>query len=445
MTSPNTTPSSKTVIVVGGGPAGLSCTARLISYGFRVILIEGRRKLGGRAASFLDAESGEFLDLGPHTVIESNLHFLQYLTQVGTRHLVRFPPTLTIPFVEPGKRSATFHCPAWRPPYGFLWGLLTFRFLPVIDRWRTIRLGVTLIRGKESDFSYRSIEEWFNHKRISPVSRKVFWDPLVFAIFNSSPSRIGVQSLAQALRQGFLAANQRSGLGMPLVDWGHIVVGNLPDQVNSSGGKVIVGQRVKQLLTENGRATGVRLGTGECISADAVVMAIPPQDLASMLSSIPNWLLPATQFAWSPIISMHWIGVNPLPINPPIAFFDSPLQWLFARPTSADQPRVVLSTISGGNRDLFSLSTVELSDLLKSEIQKAFPGWIPGEGNRTVSHKIPRATITIGAGQEQVRPAQTSDLPGLYLAGDWTDTGLPPTLESAVISGEKAADQVAKS
>ena len=100
MTSPATSTTPATVIVVGGGLAGLSASAELCSRGCRVILIERRRALGGRASSHLHRQSGEILDLGPHTVIQANRHFLKHLSRVGTRHLIEFAPTLSIRFVH---------------------------------------------------------------------------------------------------------------------------------------------------------------------------------------------------------------------------------------------------------------------------------------------------------------------------------------------------------
>ena len=441
--SPTTSP-SKTIVIIGGGPAGLSCCVRLISYGFRVVLIEGSRNLGGRAASYLDSESGEFLDFGPHTIIESNHHFLQYLSLVGTRTLVQFAPTLTIPFIQPGIKSATFHCPAWHPPWGFAWGLLNFQLLSFRDRCQAIRLGLLLTRKIIPPSSDISIEEWFRKQKVTPTARKIFWEPLVYAAFNNHPAKVGVASLQQVLRQGFLAPNQRSGLGIPQTDWGHIIVGNLPQQMASSGGRIITGQRVKEFWIEEGRVKGVILSAGEHILADAIITAIPPKHLAPLFSSIPKWLKPALQFPCSPIISLHWIGVNPLPMNPPFAFIDSPVQWVFSRPMTKNKNKVILSTITSGNDVLFSKSSIDLSHTIKSEIQRAFPRWIPGVEGRTVLRKVRQATITIGPGQEPLRPASSTDIPGLFIAGDWTNTGVPPTLESAVKSGEHAAEEVAR-
>ena len=130
----DTSPSNRpTVVVVGGGMAGLSAAGELVSRGCRIILIERSRFLGGRAASHPDPKTGIILDLGPHTVIESNHQVLEHLIRVGTRHQISFPPTLTIPFHHPQRGTATMHCPALPPPFGFLWGLGTYRFLTISE------------------------------------------------------------------------------------------------------------------------------------------------------------------------------------------------------------------------------------------------------------------------------------------------------------------------
>jgi predicted NAD/FAD-dependent oxidoreductase len=220
------------------------------------------------------------------------------------------------------------------------------------------------------------------------------------------------------------------------------MTGNLPEQIVSGGGEILTNQRASQVLAEQGRVSGVVLENGRRIQADAVIAAVPPWELQSLLPYRPSWLDLALRLSWSPIVSMHWIGVNPLPIRTPVALLDSPVQWIFSRTVSSDNKRVILSTITGGDRQMASKPSREIVSLITSAIKQSFPGWNPGPDNRSVLHKIHHATISIGPGQEDLRPGLLTDLPGFWIAGDWTKTSLPPTLESAVVSGKSAAENI---
>jgi len=437
-----------TIIVIGAGPAGLSASAELLSNGVRVILIEAGRNLGGRAASYLHPESGGILDLGPHTILESNQHVVGHLTRVSTRHLIQFSPSLKIQFVHPSKGSADFHCPKLPVPYGFLLGLLTYKFLSLGDRLQAIRLGRTLTSSLDQ-LPDISVKQWFNERKVSERARSFFWEPLIYATLNNDPRKISLWSLSAIFKMGFLAPGQTSGLAVPSVDWGRLVTGNLPDQIASQGGQVIPRTRVGKIWIEDGRIKGVILSENRRIPSDAVISALPPWNLAKLLPAVPGWLAPSLLFSWSPIVSLHWINVNPLPVVTPVAVLESPIQWIFSKPSTSGGGKVVLSTITGGEGCQALLSDEKqgkqpvVSDIA-SVIRDLFPAWHPGEKNWMVLRTIRHATITIGPGQNHLRPGPETDVPGLWIAGDWTNTSLPPTLESAVASGVNAAHHAIK-
>jgi squalene-associated FAD-dependent desaturase len=435
------TPSRRqpTVIVIGGGPAGLSASAELVSQGVRVILIEAQRTLGGRAASHLHRASGEILNLGPHTVIEANRNFLNHLAKVGTRDQIEFPSSLRIRFIDSAKGIADLQCPPLPSPWGFLWGILTFRFLSIADRFRTIRLGRFLASIPPDQLPDITISHWFDINKVSVTARQFFWDPLTVAALNNQPERLALRALAAIIHYGFLAPGQRTGLGVPRVDWSRLLEGDLREQIASVGGEVITGKRVELIKIEGGRANAAILAGNHRIEGDAVISAIPPHGLLRLLPSEPSWLTPALRFEWSPIVSFQWIVSNPLPIKMPVAALGEPVQWMFTRSLSTDDGRATISTITGGDHALMSMDRSTLIAEIVSCIRRLFPAWSAGDGDQKVLHRIRKATISISAGQNQDRPGPGTDIPGFWIAGDWTDTSLPPTLESAVLSGINSA------
>lgn len=435
MTTETTTSKRPTVVVVGGGMAGLSAAGELLSREYRVILIERSRYLGGRAASPPDPKTGIPLDFGPHTIIESNYHVLDHLVRVGTRRQLSFAPTLTIPFHHPERGTVFFHCPPLPPPFGFMWGLAKYRLLSVSERFQTIRLGYQLGLRNFGALPDITIAQWLQNHLVTKHVRMVFWEPLIYAVLNDQPTNLSLLALARIFRKGFLAPGQRSGLALTDATWGELVVGNLPDRILSAGGQVITGRKVHSLIFKEGKVIGVMLDADQRITADAVIAAIPPRNLASMLSPTPSWLVPALEIPSSPIVSAHWIGVNPLPIPMPAALLDNPVQWVFSRKMPGSDRRVILSTITGGHRELFSKSSKEILSTLKEGISCAFPNWSPGKDFTINIRKVKNATLSIGPGGDALRPGPSTDIAGLWIAGDWTDTEIPPTLESAVISG----------
>jgi hypothetical protein len=267
----------------------------------------------------------------------------------------------------------------------------------------------------------------------------VFWEPLIVAVLNDQPSNLSLRALARIFRKGFLAPGQRSGLAVPDAPWGELVVGNLSNQIVSHGGQVITGRKVHGLLLESGKVHGVMLDGGQRISTDAVIAALPPKNLASLFPQPPSWLTPALEFPSSPIVSLHWIGVNPLPISTPTALLDNPIQWVFSRKMVGDDRRIILSTITGSDRELFVKSSGEILTLLKNGLTHVFPQWDPGKDHSVIVRKVKNATLSIGPGSDSLRPGPSTDIPGLWIVGDWTDTKLPPTLESAAVSGVNTA------
>jgi squalene-associated FAD-dependent desaturase len=438
--SPSTTSQTRpTVIVIGGGPAGLSAAAELVAHGIRVILIEGQRVLGGRASSHLHRSSGEILDLGAHTVIESNRNFLNHLAKVGTRDQIVFPPSLRIRFVHSERGIADFHSPRLPASWGFLSGLLTYRFLPIVDRIHAIRLGRFLASTSGDRLPDIAIDQWFDDRKVSATAREVFWEPLILAALNNQPRKLGLRSLGTVFRSGFLARGQRTGLGVPKVDWGKLVEGNLREQITSSGGEVITGKRVEQIWMPDGEAGGAIIQGGRCVEGDAIIAAISPWDLLKLLPAEPSWLTPALQFEWSPIESLHWIASNPLPVQTPIALLDGPVQWIFSRPISSGSGKAIISMISGSDHALMAEDRSTVVAEISSCIRRLFPLWDPGSDDQIILYRIRHATISIGPGQDMTRPGPDTDLPGLWIAGDWTNTSLPPTLESAALSGINSA------
>jgi squalene-associated FAD-dependent desaturase len=439
MTSQNESSKKPIVAVIGGGMAGLSACSVLVAHGMRVILIEASKVFGGRAASYLNGESEEILDLGPHTLVESNRNVLDHLHRVGTRHQIEISATLTVRFVHPARGIAVFRCPKWQSRWALVWGIMTYRFLPFPDRIRSVRFGWYLAALDDGGVPDITIEEAFRRRDISTEARQVFWDPLVVATLNDDPASLSLQSLARILRLGFLASETHIGLGIPQTDWSRLLTGNLPDQIIRSGGQVLTRQRVQKLWIDEGRVKGVILCPGQRLRANGVISAVPPRNLASLISDEPSWLAPALRFNWSPIVSLHWVGVNPLPVDTPMVLLGSPVQWIFSRMPLKGNKGVILSTVTGGNRELSTKPSAEIIKVLRGEIRRYFPRWEPGEGSQVVLHRVRRATCTLGPSQEYMRPTQATDIPGLWIAGDWTRTSLPPTLESAALSGVMAA------
>jgi hydroxysqualene dehydroxylase len=429
-------------IVIGGGFAGLASATALAQADARVLLLEARPYLGGRARSWVDPDTGAVVDNGQHLFMGCYSETLAFLDRLGARSGLELQPRLSLPFVEPGGRVLTFRLPVLPPPWNILLGLLRFPGLNPGDRLRLLRVaravGRSSRRGARASTRIPddlSVAEWLAALGQSSRANERLWHPLAIASLNEEPDRASAAMLLPVLRGAFLTG-EGSCLAIPRVGLSDLYVHPAAHYLRSRGSEVRLRAQVRQILIEKGLCAGVILADGARLDASGVVAAVPPTDLLELLPpevAAEPFFARASRLESSPIVSVYlWFG-SPVTEWPFAGLLGGSYQWCFNRGGHG------LTLVRSAARAMVDLPR----DVLVRAALDDLRLFIPGSKRATLRHSLvikeKKATIAPVRGGMALRPSFRTPYRRLHLAGDWTATGLPATVEGAVLSGHAAA------
>jgi zeta-carotene desaturase len=433
------------VLVIGGGFAGLAAGVALAEAGRRVRLLEQKPYLGGRARSFLDSATGSVVDNGQHIFMGCYHATIRFLSTIGTLDRVRFQQRLTLHFLERNGRLTVLQCPALPSPWHLLLGVLRSSSFAFKEKLEVLRLGRSLQRAKAMDPGTEklSVREWLTRLGQSERLQGNFWDLLCVAALNEDPSVASAALFERVLRLALFTSSQDSRIGIPGVGLSEVYVDAATAYIRTRGGRVECGRSVAGLLVSEGRCRGARLSSGEEIEADRVLSAVPSFQLAGLL---PGEMLRFEPF-FAPVVSLR-----PAPIISINLWFDRAIteldfvglrgatfQWLFNKSKIFGGGESCVSLVLSGARRHIGRSKEELLATALRELGGLFPEAQKAKLHHALVIKERFATFSPTWEAEQLRPTARTPVRGLYLAGDWTATGLPATIESAVQSGYTAA------
>ncbi len=436
------------ILIVGGGVAGLSAAVHLAAAGRTVHLYDRRQHLGGRTTSWRDDVTGDTVDNGQHLLMGCYHETIRYLDLIGSRHLARLQPNLHIDFadVETGQHASlsTGSLPA---PLHALAGLLRLSTLSWPDRLRLLRLGFDLLltsKRKERRYESMSVRDWLIEMSQSETARRHLWDVIAIGSLNESPERVSALLFYRVLRAAFFGRRTNASLMIPMVGLSELLVNPAQKFIESRGSTVTTGSAVSEVIFKDGRAAGVRVGPRE-VPASSVILAVPHYAITPELhrSSSP----PSTSgLSSSPIITVNLWFDRPVMDEEIVAFLNGNVHWVFNRTRILSLPGEFqyLACVVSGAGELAGLEKDELVDLALKDLRSVFPRMRDAHVTHSLVVKEMRATFVPVPGTEALRPDTRTEWQGLYLAGDWTNTGLPATIEGAVLSGRKAADAILK-
>lgn len=432
--------SSGPVVIVGGGWAGLAAAVELASYGVQVRLFEAARQLGGRARSLRFNDLA--VDNGQHLMIGAYRATLALMDKVGRsprKTLQR--QTLGLSLRDRKGPRLALRTPRLPAPLHLLAGLMTARGLSLRDRRQAIRFGrrlAGLTLDADGDISVRAL---LHSEQQTPALVRGLWNPLCLAMLNTPPRRASARLFLAALKETFLALRAHSDLLIPTLDLGRLLPSPCADFVEARGGRIELGCRVNRLHVHHNRVQGVWVGE-RLIRASQVIVATHPVHCRRLLEnqgalrSIRDKL---AALGSEPIVTLYL--QYPPSVRLPQAMtglLDGTAQWLFDR-RLCGQPGLMAVVISGRGEHM-AWERDRLVQTVCDELRAAFPHW-PQPGS-TLLIREKRATFSCTPGVDRLRPANRTPLPGCWLAGDYTDTGLPATLEGAVRSGLSCAGEI---
>ena len=438
------------VLILGGGFAGLSAASALAARGARVTVLERRPRPGGRASSFHDPRAGGPVDNGQHLFMGCYRETLRFLERIGSRDLLRLEPDVRLAYAEPGPsgpRRYGLRCPTRLPaPFHLVAALLSLGGVPAREKAAAWRLGAWFRRlgtGPLPEALDRStVAEWLTSLGQPERLQEVFYFPIAFGALNEDPRRASALGFAQALRGIFFADASAARFGLSRVPLSELYVPQAETFLRARGGSIEPSRRAVS-VRRSGSRFSVACETGS-FEAERVVCALPPWELAKL--ELPA---PLREGAWKALKPSPIIGINlwydrPVVQDAMTGLIGTEVQWVFDRSRLWGLPgpgQALALVLSGAHRRAGS-SPRELLELALREMRLCFPAAEKAKMLHWTAVKEPFATLSPTPGSESLRPGQDVGIPGLVLAGDWVRTGLPATIESAVLSGHRAAELI---
>jgi squalene-associated FAD-dependent desaturase len=418
-----------------------------------VLLLERRSFLGGRAYSFTDKTTGDAVDNGQHLMMGCYHHTLNFLEKIGAAGKLKFQENPQVDFLQEQPdgsiRRASFKCPPAPAPLHLLFGLARLGTIGWSDRFRALRVGLELRRlnGNRAKLADITVSQWLDQLGQSERMQSRFWDLVALATLNESPDRASADMFARVLDQAFMHSRRDSTMVISRVGLSNLYTEDARNFIESRGGSVRSNAEVAQIEFEADRAVGVTLRSGERIEAETVISAAPyfalrrmiPDEVAGSRGEFRN----LDRFKSAPIVSINlWYDE---PIGAELEFaglLDSRIEWVFNKNAIAEQTgrrRQHLALVISGAHEAAGQPKEELVAMAVEEMRRFFPAARKREPVHAFVVREHDATVSHTPGVAALRPSQRTSFENFFLAGDWTDTGLPATIEGAVWSGQECA------
>ncbi|HEY5640544.1 MAG TPA: hydroxysqualene dehydroxylase HpnE [Dehalococcoidia bacterium] len=437
------------VLVAGGGLAGITAACELADAGLRVKLIEKRPYLGGRSYSY-EADGVE-LDNGQHVFLGCCTEYIALLERLGVRDGVHLQRRFRVPVVDKVWGESVLQSAKLPPPAHLAPSLLRFRSLSLREK-ALAAYAFTQVRAtdlaKHPELDDITFEQWLLERRQSRRAIRSLWNLIVQPTLNDHASRVSAALALMVFQEGFLRMRDGANVGWAKMGLSSLLAGAVREYIESRGGEVLTSVALNGLeANEDGISRGLT-DAGE-VTADAYVVALEPGAVPAVLPDSARedrFFRRIGQISSSPIVNVHLWYERPIWGRAFAAFLNTPVQWVFNKSMlwRQDGPQYLDISLSGA-RDWVDVPAAEIRDHFEKEMQALFPAARGVDVRRALVVKQRDATFAAHPGVARLRPTQHTPLSNLFLAGDWTDTGWPATMESAVRSGTSAALQAMRS
>lgn len=426
-------------IVIGAGLAGMAAAVALESAGFCVTLLEARRTLGGRAGSFVHPETGEILDNCQHVLLGCCTNLIDFYRRIGASDRIHFQKT--IHFLDGnGKRHDLWGLQSLPAPFHLGLSLMTFSALDMAERLALSAGMMSMmamgISGRQA-WSNRPFGDWLAEQNQPASLINKIYQPLITAALNEDCYITNAAYAIQVFQDALLGNSQGYTVGLPNGPLGQLY-SNLPCA------DIRLGARVNSLTFSEDRhhITGVELFGGEHLHADIIVLATN-YDAARRLipANLDPRIAPLDHLSSTPILGAHLFFDSPILDLSHVALMDGPLQWLFKKDARGCTVHGVISAA----KDWVNRSRDEMAEEFVAQIRRVLPAAREAKLLRSVIVVEKRATFSPVPGVDRWRPSQRPAVGGienLYIAGDYSQTGWPATMEGAVRSGYLAAEAI---
>ena len=443
------------VLVIGGGLAGIAASARLAEAGYEVTLLESRATLGGRVFSFQDPLSGRILDNGQHVIVGACRNLISFLERIGVRHLWTLQSRLDVAVYDRAGRLGRLYGASAPSPWHLLPAFLTYPHLTLLDKAAAVRglMSAMLTRRHQPHLEDMTFHQWLRSKSQSERTMSNLWNVLIEGTLNDNVRDVSAAMGLMIVQDGLLDGHSAANVGYPTVPLGDALARPAQRYLENLGVQILTGCPVRSINVCGGQTVQhVTIGDGTTMQADAYVSAVPfwvlPGLLPPSLAGGPTCTNLSSLQA-SPIINVHLRYDAPVMTGDFCYFVNSPLQWVFNSSRifgddASDEEQSLSVSISAA-WEYIDTEREALANLITDEVRQAFPKARDATLLEAVVVKQRNATFRCIPGANRLRPGPRTESPNLFLAGEWTDTGWPSTMESAVISGYNAAEAIMSS
>jgi squalene-associated FAD-dependent desaturase len=438
---------SQSVLVIGGGLAGLASAVALADSGLEVRLLEKRPHLGGRATSYTLPDGSE-VDNCQHVTLGCCTNLADFYRRAGAGGKIRYYDRLY--FVNRAGRRSTIEGSNLPPPLHMAPSFLFFSALTFADKRSIAKALLAIARsgGRPPEIEAVSMLDWLERMMQTPRAIERFWRVVLVSALDEELARTDARYGIDVFWHAFLGSRSGYKVGIPTVPLGELYEG-CRETIARRGGPVRLRCGVREIHIRDGRFAGIVLEDGSEESADACIVAVPHNALLGLLPKQmgePGGVLEGLRnIRSSPITGVHLWFDRPVMNEPFLTLLDHTTQWVFNksllygdRQTRGQYLQLVISA----SYDLVSSSRQEIIDLCRRELADVLPATREAQLEKATVIKEINATFSPQPGVDRWRPSQKIGLKNLFLAGDWTRTGWPSTMEGAVRSGYLAAEAV---
>jgi squalene-associated FAD-dependent desaturase len=440
---------AKEVIIIGGGVAGISASVAALEKGWKPVLLERTGRLGGRVRSLYAKDAGSVIDNGQHVLSASYTETRRLLSTIGSLDKIDFQKRLSVDFRF--HRGRNFYFRSWPlpAPLHFLLPLLLGSPLSKSERKFLYRWAWTSRQSSVDELKRMTVPQWLELAGEAPFLEQLLWEPLTLAALNTPLKQASAFLLHQVLEKAFLGTSKNSGLGIPRAMLSDIFADPAEKYIRANGGEIRTFNTIKRLVVKDDKISEIETAKREIIKTPQLILAIPPHALARLMADSPaiaeRFPDDFSRFQHAPIITVNLWFKKLLPGQFPLALVDSPIQWIFKLPeTAGEEGKHGYTVVISAAVEIVEKSQAEILQIVEREFRHFFGGSIFEElqllSSKTVKEKF--ATILQTPESLKWRPSPRTNISNLFLAGDWINTGLPATIESAVLSGKMAVAEV---